>query len=285
MFARIGYTWRVMGASWAVLKKDKELLIFPFLSGVACLLVMVSFALPIIMTGAYENIAAEAGDETQGQMADIIGYVLLFAFYFANYFVITFFNSCIVGSAVQRLSGLEPSFGDALKAGISRLPQIFAWALMAATVGMILRLIEERSAALGRFVAGLLGVAWTMATFLVVPVLVVEGLGPWGALKKSAVLLKKTWGDQLVGNFGFGIIFLLLFAPAIIVIPLGFVFLGAVVGGIIAAVAVIYMIVLALVQSALQAIFQAALYVYAEKGTAPEAFGDDMIRGAMGAKS
>jgi hypothetical protein len=269
MFARIAYTWRLMGASVEVLKKDKELLFFPLISSVCCLLVLASFATPIFLTRAWE-----------GAPLGPLYYAVMFAFYFCNYFVITFFNAAIVGSAVMRLSGGEPTFGDGLRAALSRLPQILAWAALAATVGLVLRVIEERSKRIGQLVAGLMGAAWSLATFLVVPVLVVEEKGPIDALKKSTSLLRKTWGDQIVSGASFGIIFFLLALPGFGLMFGGF-FLGVKVGLFGLALGVVYVLLLALVHSALQAIFEAAVYLYAEKGAAPELFGGDLLSSAL----
>src|SRR5262245_8010062 len=154
MFARIAYTWQIMKASFEVLKEDKELLLFPFFSGVSCLLVLASFAIPIWATRAWESESATRP----------VYYAVLFVFYFCNYFVIPFFHAPIVSSAVARLSGGEPTFGDALRAAVQRLPQILGWALLAASVGLVLRVIEDRSERVGRLVAGLLGTVWSIAT-------------------------------------------------------------------------------------------------------------------------
>jgi hypothetical protein len=146
-------------------------------------------------------------------------------------------------------------------------------------VGLILRIIEDRSKAVGRFVAGLLGMAWTVVSFLAVPVLVVEKKGPIASLKESTALLKKTWGQQLIGNFGFGLIFFLLG-----LIGVGIVILGFVIGGtavfVFIGLAVLYFIILALIQSTLSAIFQAALYLYAKEGVTGGGFEDNMLKGA-----
>jgi hypothetical protein len=153
--------------------------------------------------------------------------------------------------------------------------------VVSATVGLILRIIEDRSDKIGQIVAGLLGMAWTVVSFLVVPILVIENKGPIVALKDSTALLKKTWGEQLVSNFSFGTIFFLLAMPAFVVVALGFYLGGAVAGIVCLGLAVIYLIALALVQSALQAIFQTALYLYARDGQVPEGFHAEVLENAL----
>jgi Family of unknown function (DUF6159) len=277
MFDRISYTWHAMGSSWEVLKRNKKLMLFPLFSGIACLLILVSFAVPLFLANAWMPPAQNAPPAQQ-----LAYYGLLFLFYFCNYFVITFFNSAVVGAAVQELSGREPTFGSAIRSATLRLPQILGWSLVSATVGLILRVIEDKSDWVGQFIAALLGAAWTMTTFLAVPVLVVEGKGPIEAFKTSASLLRDTWGEQIISNFGFGTIFFLLSVPAFIVIIVGVAIAGPV-GAVVAIVAaVLYMIVLSLIQSTLQGIFQAVLYLYAARGEVPEDFDRRTLKGAMG---
>ena len=211
MFGKLSYTFSLMSASWRVLRKDKALLIFPVLSGICCLLVITSFAVPIVAGG-------EEGAEATG---NALYYVVLGAFYLCNYFVIFFFNSAVVACAVIRMKGGDPTVGDGMRAAFSRIHLIFAWALVSATVGLVLRVIEDRSRAVGAIIAGLLGMAWTVVTFLAVPVLVVEKAGPLTALKCSTQMLKHTWGEQLIGNFSFGIIFLLLGMLSLVPVALG----------------------------------------------------------------
>lgn len=273
---KISRTWSLMSACWQILKKDKEMLVFPLISGLCCLLLLASFALPLYFTGAWQPPTSDA--ETSRQ---VMYYGMLFLFYVCNYFVVIFFNCAIVACATIRMGGGDPTVGDGFRAAASRLPVIFGWALVSATVGLVLRIIEERSRKVGRIVAGLLGMAWTLVSFLVVPILVVENKAPLAALKESTQLLKKTWGEQLVGNFSFGLLFFLLGIPAYALIVLG-IFGG---GGATAipciGLAVVYLITLALVQSALQAIFQAAIYLYARNGQVPEGFQAEFLSEAM----
>ena len=277
MFARISYTWALMRASWDVLKRDKTLLLFPLLSGICCLLVLVSFAVPIFLTGAWHPPGREAG-----QTYTVVYYGVLFLFYLANFFVITFFNTAIISCAMLRLVGGEPTLADGFREAAARLPQIAGWALLSATVGLILRIIEDRSKWIGRLVAGLLGMAWTVTSFMVVPIIVAERKGPFAALKGSTDVLRKTWGEQLVGSFSFGTIFGLLSLPAV-----GLVVLVAFSGNLALLVlavlaAVVYFTALSLVQSALQSIFQAAMYLYAyNNGLAPKGFDAQLLSAAL----
>lgn len=273
---KIARTWSLMSACWQVLKKDKSLLVFPLISGFCCLLLMVSFVIPLYATDHLRPPPRDA--ETAHQ---VLYYGVLFLFYVCNYFVVVFFNSAIVACATLRMSGGNPTLGDGFRAASSRLPVIAGWALVSATVGLVLRVIEDRSDKVGRFVAGLLGAAWTVVSFLVIPILVVENKNPFAALKDSTALLKKTWGEQVVGNFSFGLIFFVLTLVAAVPVVLAF-FSGSAVAIIISiALAVAYLIVLALVQSALQSIFQAALFLYARDGQVPEGFEADLLGNAM----
>ncbi len=273
MFTRFSRSWELLKASGAVLRQDKELLLFPFFSAIATLAVSASFILPLIVSGAVERAEAQGADAAFG--------VVLFLFYLSQYFVIFFFNSALVGAAMIRLDGGDPTVRDGLRIARSRFMQILGYAAIAATVGLILRLIEERAGFIGRWIAGLLGLAFTVATFLTVPILVSREIGPLDAVKESAVLLKKTWGENIIGNAGMGLVFFL-FYISVIGIGMAFVFGAAQTGNATLIVLVIGMLVLAviglaLVQSALQGVYAAALYRYATEGNVGEAFSATLL--------
>jgi hypothetical protein len=273
---KIARTWSLMSACWQVLKRDKGLLVFPLLSGICCLALLASFAVPLYATGAWQS--AKSGDAGGHRLAY---YALLFLFYLASYFIIVFFNAGVVACATIRLDGGDPTIGDGFRVAATRLPVILGWALVSATVGLILKLIEDSSNKVGRFAAGLLGAGWTITTFLAVPILVVENKNPISALKDSAALLKKTWGEQLASTFSFGILFLLLSLPAVLIVVLGLASGSLATAMICIGLAVLYWIGLALVQSALQSIFQVALYLYAKGGQVPEGFQAELLSGAL----
>jgi len=280
-FGNISQTWELMGQSWDVLKKDKELLVFPLVSGICCLLVIASFAIPVIMTDSWMPPTAEQEGQAVSAADQVAYYAKLFAFYFCNYFVIIFFNSAIAGCAAMRMRGQDPTVGDGFSIAFSRIHAIFGWAIVSATVGLILRIIEDKNEKIGAFVASLLGTAWTLVSFLVLPILVIENVGPFAALKKSTALFKRTWGAQIGANFSFGLIFFLLMLPAVGIVVLGFLSQSGIVIGICIAVAVIYCIVLSLIQSTLGVIFQTALYYFADTGAAPAGFDTRSLNSAV----
>jgi hypothetical protein len=186
----------------------------------------------------------------------------LFLLYLANYLVVVFFNVALVSAASSRLAGGQATINDGLEVAWQRKGKILQWALLSATVGILLRMIEERTSWLIRLVGGLMGMAWSLASYFVVPVLAAENLGPVEALQRSADLFRNTWGEKVAGGFSFGLIFSVLAVPGA-----AFPFLGKTLGppGIVAgiALAVLYWLLLAVVSAAIQGIFAAALYRYA----------------------
>lgn len=277
---RIRNGWALARQSWQVLMLDKGLLVFPLLSGISCILVLASFAAGIWGSGMAQR------DDIAGEAAS---WVILFAYYFANYFVIVFFNSALVACAIIRFRGGEPTVRDGMRAAGERLAQIMAWALLAATVGVVLRIIESRVKVVGQIVTALLGAAWTIATYFVVPVLVVEKLGPFGAFKRSVAILKKTWGESIVSNAGLGVITFLVTAALLILTAIGTVILAVKMGSAAIALAgVAVMLVLlvlgTLVGSALNAIVLSALYLYATEDKVPQAFDGARVQQAFVAR-
>jgi hypothetical protein len=275
MFERLAMGWRLGLAAFGVLRENKKLLVFPLLSGICCLMVLVSFAAPIVYSERLRDMLDQGDAANQP-----IWYALLFAFYFVNYFVIVFFNSALVSCALARFNGMEPSIGDGLSAASRRLPQILAWALVSATVGVILKFIEDRSEKVGQFVVGLLGMAWGIVTYFVVPVLVVERVGPIDAVKRSVSIMKKAWGESLAANFGAGLLIFVMFLAALAPAVIGG-FLGGyamLVGGV---ATLLLMILVALISSAVNTIIVAAMYQYAANDQPPDAFDVDLLRGAF----
>jgi hypothetical protein len=273
---KLARTLVLMSASWQVLLNDREILVLPILSGIFSTSVLVSFVL-LGLQGNWLQAMASRGDRDQA----IVGYVFLFCFYVVNYFIIYFFNAAIVACAAIRLEGGNPTLNDGLSVAMERVGAIAAWSFVAATVGFILGSMESRSRGGRSLVAGILGIAWSVLTFLAVPLMVVEKCPAGEIIPRSRELVGSTWGEQVMGNVGFGTIFFILTLP---VLPVFFLLklkggaavpMAAVIGG------AVYLMVLSIVQSALRTIFSTVLYLYASRGKAPAGFADQQLHDAL----
>ena len=287
MFEKISNGWALTKQSWRVLMLDKELLLFPLFSGISCLLVLASFLAPLFGTGYFElllndQLAAEESFQSP------LTYILLFAFYFVNYFVIIFFNSALIACAVIRFTGGNPTLMDGLSAAGRRLPQIAGWALVSATVGVILKVIESRSETVGKIIAGILGTVWSIGTYFVIPVLVVEKKGPIDAFKRSASVMRKSWGEALVSNFGISLLtFIFAFLAALIAAAGVYALLNeyAVLGTIALACGVLGFLLVSLISTALNSILIAALYLYAADEVVPEHIDQSLLKNAFASRN
>lgn len=268
---RIGRSWELVKQSFAILKSDKELALLPVASGISCLLVSSMILLGGGLTFWPQiRIATAAGIPWRPDPTAL--WPIIFVFYLVNYFVIVFFNVALISAASERLAGRPATLRGGLSKAWERKGKVLQWAFLAATVGVILKMIEERVGLLGRLITKLIGVAWTLAAYFVAPVLTFEDLGPVEALKRSARLFRETWGESVVSRFSIGIIFTLLAFAGIglwvVVMIVGGV-AGLMVGG---ALLLLYLVALGVVSSAVQGIFTAALYRYATTKAVPAGF-------------
>jgi hypothetical protein len=255
------------GASWAVLREDKELLVLPLISGVACLVLGGMFLLPVLFTA--ETTATATGSETR---ISTVGYVLLFLMYVVLAYVTVFFKVALLCGADERMRGEDPTLGSSLSAAADHAGKILPWAVVSATVSMALRAVEERAGFLGRIAIALIGVAWAAVTFLVLPVLVFEGVGVVEAIKRSGAMLKRTWGENLIVNGGIGLVAMVAMLPAAAVAAVGIVSGSTGLLVLTLALAVGWVIVVACWSSAMTAVFQLALYRYATDTEMPAQF-------------
>src|SRR3989440_4552730 len=255
-FERLRIGWQLTKVSLGILRKEKGLIVLPLLSllltGAAWLVFLISI---FFFTATPTN-----------PFGYWLFYVGLAIVYYVTFFVSIYFNSAVIGAAMIRLNGGDPTISDGLKVANQNLKRIRGWALLSATVRLVLRAIAERFGFIGKIIAGIAGAAWGVATYLVVPVLIFEKIGPWAAVKRSGSLLRKTWGEAAGGYITLGAIFVLLALPGI-----AFFVIGALVGGVIGliigvAIAAIYWLILGLLGAAAQSILVTALYRYATTG-------------------
>lgn len=279
MFARISNSWSLVKASWAVLRADKELIIFPIIAFVGSIIVTITFAVPMALTRLFEGVNSGSSQITLA--------ILVFLFYLVQYTIVIFANSALVGAAMIRLKGGDPTVGDGLRIASQHFGAILGYALISATVGMVLRWLSERGL-LGRIVSSLFGLAWNIVTYLVVPILVIESVGPIEAVKRSGALLKKTWGEQIVGNLGIGLVFTLItFALILLFVPVIVAVAATKSAAVIISTIVLFVLVIiafGLIGSALNGIYTAAVYRYATEGDAGTFFDTELVQNAFRAK-
>ena len=274
---RIRRSWYLGKLSWRVLRDDRTLAVFPVITALAALVVLAAFGGLIALTGIEDS-----GNETS--LAPI-GWVLVVVMYLVAGIVVTFFQAALVCGANDRLDGRDATVGGAISTAGRQFPAIAGWALLQTTVSMILQAIEERAGFVGQIVAGLFGAAWRIVTFLAIPVVALEGRGPFAALKRSGVLLRHTWGENLGGQLGFGVLGFLASLPGLLCI------LGAVLAdswavsvplGIVGA---LWLIGVSVVISAMTGIYKTALYRYAVDGRAPAGFATSDLADALAPRS
>ncbi|MAB71512.1 MAG: hypothetical protein CMJ54_03295 [Planctomycetaceae bacterium] len=306
MAGRIQRSSALFKASWSVLREDKTLLLFPILSSLASLVVIASFAIPVVtllttddtlrnevistMNEAPQS-SSEAAAASTGPGGDaspipegwqIAGYAYLFAFYFVTSFVVIFFNAALIAAANERFQGRPTGVGAGISVALKRLPQILGWTLVATTVNLILRAIEERVGLVGKIIVGLIGVGWAIAIYFAVPAVVLEGVGPIGAIKRSGQTIRKTWGESLMIAVGFGLAGIVITVFGIILLVGGGVAIAAAAGGgsaigmtggiVIAVCGVVVLVGWAILSGTLRGITQTALFRFATDGTVVSGF-------------
>jgi len=258
---RLRNTWNLAKVSWGVLKKDRELLVLPVLSFLISAVVLLIAALVLLAVTSV----------TDGEFGASSLVIVVAASLAVGAFTV-FFNGALVAGAHERLTGGDPAVGSSIGRAFSRISGLLPWAILTTTVGIVLSMLRDRAGWLGDIAVRLIGAAWDVVTFLTVPAIIIDRLGAVDALKRSASLLRQTWGENLAAQAGFGIVGFLLLIPAAVVAALalvsGVTFL-AVLGVVIAAAWVAAVMV---VMAALGAIFQTALYLYATTGVSPAGF-------------
>lgn len=248
---RIGNGWELAKLSFATINKNRSLLLFPVISLFALVIVLATFA-----GGTFFLI----GDKLEAMLEDdqsgrIWGYGIVFLYYLVNFFVIVFFNAALIHCAVKTLNDEETSVSDGISYAFSKVDKILGWSVLSATVGTLLQILHD-TGKIGQFVASLLGIAWSILTFFVVPVLIYEDKGVIESVKESGRLIKAKWGESLAANVSFGFFH---FAGILLAVAVGIMLASVnLTLGIVAGVAIVFFV--STLISAAQTVFVAAVY-------------------------
>lgn len=279
-----GRSWNLAKISFRMVREEKELIVFPILSFVFSLLLILVFAVPYILSAIIDAFSSFAG-------WSFLHYFIVGLIYFGLAFIATFFNVCVVYTAATKFSNEDPKFWNTIKYAFSKTHLIAAWSVVSATVGLLLLLLENIAKKVkgvgGIFILvlrSLLGAAWSIATIFVVPVMVYKGLGPFAAIKESVSTLKKTWGEKLVGSVGMGMAtFVFILVGFIVAVGMGFLLfpLGIPYLFVVIVLFVIYFVMVIIFFGVAQKIYDTALYSYAQTGVVVGGFSEEDLKNAF----
>jgi hypothetical protein len=242
-------------SSLGVLQKDKSLALIPVISAAVCMVVVVVFGGAAFLT---VDTVTEPGTGTTWEVTPATYAIGLLGMLVVG-FVAQFFAAVLVAGANERLEGGDPTLGSAFDRASHHTGAILGWAAVNATVGAILQAIRERAGFLGAIATSVVGAAWNVVSWLAVPAIVVEGLGPIAAIKRSVHLLKTTWGENLIAQIGLGAIGFLAILPGLVIA--GLLWLVSPIAFIV--VLVVWVAAVSVLMSALGAIYRTALYRFA----------------------
>jgi hypothetical protein len=255
-------TWQMVSQSFKLLRNDPSLMIFPVLSAAG----VVALSLPFLV------VAVTGGEIHWGPNS----WLLAFAWYAGASFVTIFFNCALAACVQMRFAGQTPTISEGLKRAAQRIHVIVLWTLLTSTIGRLLQLIEQRGSLISRIAFGLIGISWNLSTFLIVPVIVMEDRGVIDSLRRSASLLRQTWGEQLVSGIWFQWMGLLVAVPGVVLGAL-----AANVNPIFWVAAIAWFAVWMAAFTAASEIFTVVLYRYATTGQPPAGYSPDALNSAL----
>jgi len=273
----------IVRESWAVLMQNKELAWFPVFSAIASLVALVFMVLVfffVVMAGdinAFNNIGDRA--------SDVMTYATLLVYYVVMFFITNYFMAGVYIIVQGQFNGQNLSLSDGIRGANQNIGKIFVWSLISATVGVVLRIISDKSKWLGKLVAWLLGAAWALLTYFSLPSLIIGQKSVGESFKESAAVIRKTWGETIIINFSVGLFFTFL-VLGIIVVCAGILILVPVfeMFVLLAVLFTVSMVVISILSSTLGSIFKLALYQFAITGTVPAGFTSDLVKGAIKAR-
>jgi len=243
-------------SSLGVLKRDKKLAAIPLVSGIVNTVIVVVFCGGAFFTLKDVANPAPGQDDLSATpftwAVGIVGILVLAI-------VAQFFAATLIAAANTRLEGNDGTLGDAAGKAFSRAGSLIGFSAINATVGVLLQALRDKAGIFGDILAGLGGAAWNVVTWLVLPIIIIEGIGPIAAIKRSVALLKQTWGENLIAQAGLSLIGLLLMLPGILLfgaLSFALPFLGI-------PLVFIWVVAIASIMSALSAIYRTALYRFA----------------------
>jgi hypothetical protein len=276
--SRMRQGWELTKKSWALLRSNPQLFRYPIVGAIVVVIVLLVFGVPALLLL----------DDNETVAGAILAAIGIYAATFAG----IYFSVALAAAAGRVFDGQPVSFSEGMAAARGRTGAIAGWAALSVLVGVAISALQRLGGIGATIAAALVGTAWSLVSFMAVPVLAFEGHGPWDTLKRSATLFKERWVGQVTGNIAVGaIVGFLVILPAILLVALGVVLwsgdegdAGLAGGAILVAVGAVLFAIGALISGAMRSVFGVALYRYASTGTASATFSEDELRSAVRTK-
>lgn len=302
-------TWELVRQSFAVLMQEKKLLFFPVVTSFLTIFIFLFFIAPIPFqpTGHsylepehWEAVAdsilrADLSQVESGEVLQLdtwfLGYLAVL--YLVSMFLLTFFNTAFFNEIIHALNRRPVSIAGGLRFALTKLKPIALWSLLAGVVGIVIQRLEHYFGFFSRWVVGWIGIVWSVASVFVVPVLIreEESANPFELLKKSALLIRRRWGEGLIGYVGIRAAGAVLALSLIMVFGLLFVVVGLLMAWYVPSLLIPFVVILigtsllatilvAYFENVLNRVFQCALYIYAAEGVVPGPFDQALLDAA-----
>lgn len=275
---RFKASWLLFKESFRFLRQDSEMIWLPL---IATILNLFLFGLIFLGVVVVFMVGGDRFLNAEGEPSEWLAYAFLFFCYVAGAFTLALSQAGIAHIVYTRVKNGDATLGEGLKTAFSHSGSLFVWSLITSTVGLVLGIISEKSKLLGKIVAALLGAAWRIMTYFVVPAMVIDKQSAFSSIGTSVSVFKRTWGETVVSNVSIGLVFMVVhilvflsFAGLFVLgfavssMPLVFVFL---------ALFIIWIVLASLVQSALNGVLKTLLYIYASENIVPENFNPELL--------
>lgn len=269
--SRLRASWLLLKESWRFLRADSELLLVPVVATIVMVMLFGVFSIGMLISGIV----------IAGESAATSGIMFVAGVYLIASFSLALAQAVVTNTVNERAHGRNATFAHSLGAAVRRFPALFVWALISATVGVVLRVISEQSERFGRFGLRLLGAGWALATYFVVPAIIIDKKSALAALPHSTSVFRKAWGESLVTVVSLNLIFLVLHMLAILVffgcfyvsveqsVPQLFVVAGI--------AYVIWLFGALSLKQVLDSVVVTLLYIYANTNTSPANFNPELL--------
>ncbi len=300
--SKLSRSWLLLRTSLTVIRQNKKLLLFPLVTSFFSAVMLLFFLAPALLypTGHtlremahWATIGRQLGLDWSAKQPTLQPNAIFFGYlavvYLVSMFLATFFNAAFYHEILKALAGDAVSVGTGLRFAWSRARSILMWSLLAGTVGLIIKGLEERFGWIGQWVLRLIGVVWSVASIFAIPVIIREGTtNPFDLLRQSAVTLRKAWGESLIGYVGvtvsswivlLGSLAFLAGAIALAVLLRSPLLLFTAVATWLAG-----MFLLSYLVSVAGHVYRCALYVYASEGVVPAPYTPELMDAAWKVK-